>query len=132
MSDSLADTAQLAARFFDAIEQGDIAGMTACFAADAEIWHNTDEQIVSVEDTRTVLRGMIARISEVRYADRRLHAFPGGFVQQHVLQGRRVHDNEAVRLPCAIVCKVEQGLITRLDEYFDSAHVAQFRKFADS
>lgn len=132
MTDSLAGTAQLATRFFDAIEQGDIAGMAACFAADAEIWHNTDEQIVSVEDTRTVLRGMIARIAEVRYADRRLHAFPGGFVQQHVLLGRRVHDGEAVRLPCAIVCKVEQGLIARLDEYFDSAHVAQFRKFADS
>ena len=35
-----------------------------------------------------------------------------------------------VRLPCAIICQVEDGKITRLDEYFDSAHVAEFRKFA--
>ena len=43
-----------------------------------------------------------------------------------------VHDDGTVRLPCAIVCKVENGRITRLDEYFDSAHVAEFRKFANA
>jgi len=61
-----------------------------------------------------------------------LTAFPGGFVQQHVLKGKRVHDDGAVRLPCAIICKVENGKITRLDEYFDSAHVAEFRKFSNA
>jgi ketosteroid isomerase-like protein len=56
--------------------------------------------------------------------------FPGGFVQQHTLEGKRTHDDAPVRLPCVIVCAVENGKITRLDEYFDSAHVAQFRKYA--
>ena len=118
--------------FFDAIEQGDIAAMQACFTPDAEIWHNTDELIVSPADTAKTLAGMIARISNPRYTDRRVGAFPGGFVQQHVLEGKRVHDGGAVRLPCAIICKVENGLITRLDEYFDSAHVAEFRKYAQA
>lgn len=118
--------------FFDAIEQGDIAAMLACFAPGAEIWHNTDELIVTPADTARTLTGMVARISERRYTDRRVDIFPGGFVQQHVLEGKRVHDGGAVRLPCAIICRVANGRITRLDEYFDSAHLAEFRKFANA
>jgi ketosteroid isomerase-like protein len=56
--------------------------------------------------------------------------FPGGFVQQHVLRGTRKHDGERLALPACIVCAVKDGKITRLDEYFDSARVAEFRKFA--
>lgn len=122
---------RFATGFFDAIERGDIAAMQASFTPDAEIWHNTDEKIVTPEQTAVTLRGMVARISKPRYTDRRLAVFPGGFVQQHVLRGRRTHDDVPVHLPCAIVCLVADGRITRLDEYFDSAHVAAFRKYAD-
>ncbi len=120
----------LASSLFDAIEQGDIAAMQACFAPDAEIWHNTDETIVTPADTAKTLTGMVARIANRSYAERRVEVFADGFVQQHALTGNRVHDGVAVRLPCVIVCRVANGKITRLDEYFDSAHVAQFRKFA--
>ncbi|OHC98355.1 MAG: hypothetical protein A2885_11975 [Sphingopyxis sp. RIFCSPHIGHO2_01_FULL_65_24] len=128
----LDDIRTMATRFFDAIEEGDIAAMKNSFAADAEIWHNTDELVGTPEQTAAVLTGMVARIKDREYAERRLTVFPGGFVQQHVLKGRRTHDDGAVRLPCAIICKVENGKITRLDEYFDSAHVATFRKFANA
>ena len=121
---------ELATRFFDAIEAGDIETMEGSFTPDAAIWHNTDEAIVSPAQTAVTLAGMITRIRDVRYAERRLTVFPGGFVQQHALEGTRVHDGGKVRLPCCIVCKVDGGKITRLDEYFDSAHVAEFRKFA--
>ena len=124
------DIRAMAQRFFDAIEAGDIETMRESFTPDAEIWHNTDELIVTRDDTAQTLTGMVARIKDRKYADRRLTTFPGGFVQQHVLTGKRVHDDGEVRLPCAIVCKVENGKITRLDEYFDSAHVAEFHKFA--
>jgi len=122
----------MATRFFDAIEAGDIDTMRESFTPDAEIWHNTDELVVTRDQTAAVLAGMAARIKNREYADRRLTVFPGGFVQQHVLKGVRTHDGGAVRLPCAIVCNVEGGRITRLDEYFDSAHVAEFRKFANA
>ena len=126
------DIRAMATRFFDAIEAGDIDTMLSSFAPDAAIWHNTDELIVTPAQTAQALTGMVARIKDREYAERRLTAFPGGFVQQHVLKGRRVQDDGEVRLPCAIVCKVENGRITRLDEYFDSAHVAEFRKFANA
>lgn len=130
--DSEQDIRAMATRFFDAIEAGDIETMHGSFTPDAEIWHNSDELIVTRDQTAETLTGMVARIKDREYADRRLTAFPGGFVQQHVLKGRRVHDDGEVRLPCAIICKVENGKITRLDEYFDSAHVAEFRKFANA
>lgn len=128
--DSEDDIRTLAARLFDAIEQGDIETMQGCFAPDARIWHNTDELIVTPAQTAVTLGGMVARIKDRAYADRQVNLFPGGFVQQHVLKGRRVHDEGEVRLPCAIVCHVRGGRIVSLDEYFDSAHVAEFRKYA--
>ena len=128
--DSESEILALAKHFFDAIEAGDIATMQNSFTPDAIIWHNTDELIVSPVQTAAVLTAMVARIKNRAYADRRLVAFPGGFVQQHVLKGLRVHDDAPVRLPCAIICQVSGDRITRLDEYFDSAHVAEFRKFA--
>ena len=97
-----------------------------------KVWHNTDELIVTPAQTAQTLTGMVARIKDREYAERQLVTFPGGFVQQHVLKGKRVHDDGEVRLPCAIICKVKDGKITRLDEYFDSAHVAEFRKFANA
>lgn len=130
--DSEQDIAAMAKSFFDAIEQGDIETMQNSFTPDAEIWHNTDELIVTPAQTAQTLTGMVARIKDRSYANRRLTAFPGGFVQQHVLTGKRTHDDVEVRLPCAIICKVAGGKITRLDEYFDSAHVAEFRKFASA
>ena len=129
MSDDAAMRA-LAKRFFDCVEAGDIDGLVACYAPDAEIWHNTDEQIQGPEDNRKTLAGMVTRILDRVYDDRRVDVFPGGFVQQHTLRGTRKHDGVRLALPACIVCKVKDGKITRLDEYFDSAHVAEFRKFA--
>jgi ketosteroid isomerase-like protein len=120
----------LAKRFFDCVEAGDIDGLVACYAPDARIWHNTDRAEQGPEDNRKTLAGMVTRIVDRVYDDRRLEVFAGGFVQQHVLKGTRKHDNVRVELPACIVCAVSGGKITRLDEYFDSAGVAEFRKFA--
>lgn len=121
------DIGALAKRFFDSVEQGDIETLYACYAPDARIWHNTDEQEQSRDDNADTLRGFVGRISNRVYAKRRLTVFSGGFVQQHELQGVRA-DGVALKLPACIVCEVRGGLIVRLDEYFDSARVAEFRQ----
>ncbi len=117
------DTAALATRFFDAIENGDSESVRQIYAADAVIWHNTDEMDTTVEQNVQVLADFVRRIRERRYENRRLEVFPGGFVQQHVLTGVRP-DGMRLKLPACLVCKVAHGRITRLDEYFDSAAVA--------
>jgi len=121
-----ADIRALAQRFFDAVERGDIDTLYDCYAPEAEIWHNTDDAVQNRADNAATLKGFVARISNRVYANRRLQVFPGGFVQQHELRGVR-SDGVAVRLAACLVCAVEDGRITRLDEYFDSAQVAQFR-----
>ncbi|HEY4987890.1 MAG TPA: nuclear transport factor 2 family protein [Bradyrhizobium sp.] len=117
----------LAKSFFDALEQGDVSILRKVYAPDVEIWHNTDGLIQTLEENETTLKGFVTRITDRKYGERRLEAFPGGFVQQHVLSGMR-KDGERLSLPACIVCKVKNGRITRLDEYFDSARVDQFRK----
>ena len=117
----------LAKSFFDGLEQGDISILRRVYAPDVEIWHNTDGLVQTLEENETTLKGFVSRISDRKYSERRIDAFPGGFVQQHVLTGVR-KDGEKVSLPACIVCQVKNGKITRLDEYFDSAAVEQFRK----
>lgn len=122
--------AALAKDFFDSVERGDVAKLKSFYAPDAKIWHNTDEIEQSPDDNVKTLEGFVARIADRRYENRRLSVFPGGFVQQHRLTGRRTLDNVPVSLTACIVCQVENGRIVRLDEYFDSAAVAQFREAA--
>ncbi|HEX5378718.1 MAG TPA: nuclear transport factor 2 family protein [Phenylobacterium sp.] len=113
----------LARRFFDAIEAGDIEGVGACYADDVVIWHNTDGLETSKAQNVETLSNFVRYIPERRYRDRRLTAYPGGFVQQHRLAVKR-RDGKAAELQACIVCAVADGAITRLDEYFDAAQVA--------
>jgi ketosteroid isomerase-like protein len=115
----------LARRFFDAVERGDIDTVFATYSPGARIWHNTDGVEQTRDDNAATLNGFVRRISNRVYDDRRLSVFEGGFVHQHKLRGTRP-DGVAVSLDACIVCAVEDGRITRLDEYFDSAQVAAF------
>ena len=122
-----AATRAFAKRFFDAIEQGDIDTVRDSYTADVGIWHNFDDKVQTRDENLASLQGMVGRISDRAYADRRLEVFDGGFVQQHVLRGTR-KDGSRVSLPAAIICRMRDGRIARLDEYLDSAHVAVFRQ----
>ncbi|MGA0605185.1 nuclear transport factor 2 family protein [Phenylobacterium sp. VNQ135] len=116
-----------AKRFFDAIEQGDVETVKSSYTPDVEIWHNFDDLIQTREQNVETLKGMVGRISDRLYDNRRLEVFADGFVQQHVLRGTR-KDGKRVSLPAAIIVKLRDGKIARLDEYIDSAHVAVFRQ----
>jgi ketosteroid isomerase-like protein len=122
MADDVAAVEALAKRFFDRIEAGDLQGVADCYAEDAVIWHNTDRAEQGKAANVEVLKGFTGRFSGIRYADRRLSVWPGGFAHQHLLRARRADGGE-VELPAALICRVDGGKITRLDEYFDSAHL---------
>ena len=117
----------LAKRFFDAIEIGDADAVRGCYAPHAEIWHNTDGKISTREDNVRTLQNFIARVPQRRYENRRVHVFEGGFVQQHDLHCILADHHHEVVIPACLVCRVENGAIVRLDEYFDSARLAEFR-----
>lgn len=125
-----ADIRALAQRFFDAIEAGDIATVESCYTDDAVVWHNFDRLEQSRADNIATLTGMVGRLSDRVYGDRRVIPFDGGFVQQHVLSATR-KDGQRLSMPGILVCQVRDGKISRIDEYLDSADVAEFRKTFD-
>jgi ketosteroid isomerase-like protein len=114
-------------RLFKAIERGDIAVIREIYAPDAIIWHNSDGATQTVDENLAVLGWVVANISDIAYTEIRRHPTPTGFVQQHVMRGRVKSSGKELRLPACIICIVEHGRITRLDEYLDSAHVAVLR-----
>jgi len=114
----------VAERLFKSIERGDIEGVHAVYAPDAKIWHNNDGLIQTPEENLRVLKWVIENIDERAYTEARRQATPTGFVQQHVMRGRLKSSGKQFALPACIVCIVDGGKITRLDEYLDSAHVA--------
>ena len=59
----------LAKHFFDSVEAGDIDGLLACYAPDAKIWHNTDQEVQTPDDNRKTLASMVTRISDRVYED---------------------------------------------------------------
>ena len=71
-----------------------------------------------------MLKWVIGNIKNVKYTEVRRQPTPTGFVQQHVLRGR--FKDKDVALSACIVATVENGHITRLDEYLDSAQTAVF------
>jgi uncharacterized protein len=115
---------EIADRLFKSIERGDIEGVRSVYAPDTKIWHNNDGQTQTPEENLRVLKWVIDNIDERAYTEARRQPTPTGFVQQHVLRGRIKSNGKQFALPACIVCTVEGGKITRLDEYLDSAHVA--------
>jgi ketosteroid isomerase-like protein len=114
---------EVADRFFAAIERADIDSVRAIYAPDARIWHNHDGVVQDVAANLRVLAWVTRNVAELRYEEVRRAATPDGFVQQHVLRGR-APNGKPVEVAACIVCRVENGRITRLDEYLDSAQIA--------
>jgi uncharacterized protein len=115
---------EIAERLFKAIERGDVDAIRNIYSPDCKIWHNHDGQTQSPDENLRVLKWVIDNIEQRAYTEIRRQPTPTGFVQQHVMRGRLKSSGKQFALPACIVCIVENGRITRLDEYLDSAHVA--------
>jgi ketosteroid isomerase-like protein len=125
---SAQESLEVADRLFKSIERGDVAAIrNSVYAPNAKIWHNNDGQTQTVEQNLAVLGWVVANINEVAYTEVKRQATPSGFVQQHVMRGKLKSSGKEFSLPACIICEVENGRITRLDEYLDSAHTAALR-----
>ncbi|MDO8837597.1 MAG: nuclear transport factor 2 family protein [Parvibaculum sp.] len=113
----------VAERFFHAIEAGDAEAIARIYAPDACIWHNFSQREQTVEENLKVLRWMAHKLPDRRYEVLRRVAIPGGFMQQHVVRGM-LADGADFAMPACVICLVEDGRITRLEEYLDPAQAA--------
>ncbi|KAA1422983.1 nuclear transport factor 2 family protein [Mumia zhuanghuii] len=114
-------------RIIAAAEAGDATDLYDVYADGAVIWHNHDNREQTVERNAKVLEAMPRFVSDRTYTDRQIQVFDGGVVQQHVLRGVNRESGEKVALHACVVVRVnDEGRITRLDEYIDSAEAAGF------
>lgn len=114
----------VARRLFAAIERGDKAGVAQLWADDVAVWHTGDPKDNDRTRALKVIDWFINATRERRYEVLDRQFFDGGFVQQHVLHaGSR--DGTLIALRVCIVIRVgTDGLIHRIDEYFDPKDIA--------
>ncbi len=118
-SDVVADVAD---RLFDAIEKGDIATVGQLWSDDVVVWKVADRDRDKDRALR-VITWFMDTTTERRYEILERKLFDGGFVQQHILHadGR---NGKTIAMRVCIVIKVDaDGLIRRIDEYFDPAEI---------
>ncbi len=109
---------ELADRLLAAIGSADEAAARAVYAPDARIWHNFDQREQTVDENVATLHDLHARVKNMAYTQIRRFLAPGGFVQQHVLVGDAMGGR--LEMPAIIRFHVEDGRITRLEEYLDT------------
>ncbi len=110
----------VAERFVAALNAADVDTVREIYAPDARIWHNFSGQEQTVEVNLKTLLWVHRVLSDVTYDVQRRFEIPQGFVQQHILRGR-LPSGDAFAMPACVLCRVEGGRITELEEYIDSA-----------
>jgi ketosteroid isomerase-like protein len=114
----------VADRLFDAIERSDIATVRQLFGDDVLVWHSGDTRDSAKERASRIIGWFITATIDRRYEILDRQFFDGGFVQQHVLHANG-RNGASIQMRVRIVIKVgADGLIHRIDEYFDPAEMA--------
>ena len=119
-ADTVADVAD---RLFQAIESGDRDAVQRLWHDDVVVWKVADRDRDKDRALR-VINWFIDTTTRRRYEilDRRY--FDGGFVQQHILHADGRNGVSIAMRVCLIVQLGDNGLINRIDEYFDPADIA--------
>ncbi len=121
------DALEVANRLFEAIGSGDLAAVREIYAPTVKVWHNVSGVEHSLEENLRLLAWVVKNVSGLRYEEVRRQRTESGFVQQHVLRGTGL-DGEPLEIAACLVCSVEGGRITRIDEYIDSASLGPLRR----
>ncbi|WNG94257.1 nuclear transport factor 2 family protein [Mycobacterium sp. ITM-2016-00318] len=113
----------VADRLFTAIEKGDAATVEALWDADVLVWKSAEPEEQAKNRAMRVIAWFMDSTSSRRYEILDRQFFDGGFVQQHVLHAAG-KGGGSISLRVCIVIKVGMnGLITKIDEYFDPAEL---------
>ena len=115
--------ADVADRLFDAIEKGDIAAVERMWSDDVVVWKVADRDRDKDRALR-VITWFMDTTTDRRYEVLERMLFDGGFVQQHILHANGRYGGSIAMRVCIVVKLGANGLISRIDEYFDPAEMA--------
>ena len=114
----------VADQLFAAIERSDTASVRRLWNDDIAVWKVGEHRDRDKERALRVIDWFVATTTGRRYEilDRQL--FAGGFVQQHILHATGRNGASISMRVCLVIKVGANGLITRIDEYFDPAELA--------
>lgn len=114
----------VADRLFAAIERGDRAAVDRMWSDGIAVWRSGARRDDNKARALRVIDWFMAATTERHYEilDRRL--FDTGFVQQHVLHAAGHAGQSIAMRVCIVISVAADGLIDRIDEYFDPAEIA--------
>jgi ketosteroid isomerase-like protein len=116
--------ADVADRLFDAIANSDIAMVEQLFSSEVAVWHTGDDRDNDRARSVRIIAWLVNTTTDRRYEVLDRQFFDGGLVQQHVLHANaRTGASIAMRM-CIVIKLGPDGLISRIDEYFDPAEMA--------
>jgi ketosteroid isomerase-like protein len=123
---SVADTeavADVADRLFGAIENSDIAMVEQLWDDDVVVWKVADRDR-DRERALRVVAWFFNTTTDRRYEILDRQFFYGGFVQQHILHANGRNGGSISMRVCIVIKLGANGLISRIDEYFDPVEIA--------
>jgi ketosteroid isomerase-like protein len=113
----------VADRLFDAITNGDIARVQQLWDDDVIVWKVADRDRDKQRALR-VIEWFVSATTDRRYEILERQLFDGGFVQQHILHANGRNGGSIAMRVCIVIKVGANGLISRIDEYFDPAEIA--------
>ena len=118
--DELERNLGIANTYFGSLLAGDEKAMRSVFREDATFWTNFRNADVLVSESIPRWCGLKESFEDLHFENVRRRGIPGGFLEQHVLCGTP-KGGEPFRVIGCFVGTIEDGLITRLEEYVDSS-----------
>jgi ketosteroid isomerase-like protein len=120
-----ADTiAQVADRLFAAIENGDTAAVGQLWSDDIAVWRVGSSRDRDKVRALRVIDWFVGATLQRHYEILDRQFFDGGFVQQHILHAAGRSGGSIAMRVCIVIKLGANGLISRIDEYFDPAELA--------
>jgi ketosteroid isomerase-like protein len=107
-----------------AIASRNADNIRAIYADDITIWHPAFNQEMGKVENSGLLAAVFGLTSELIYEEIRRHPIEGGVIQQHVLTGKFADGEALPKLQVCMIIRVRDGLITRIEEYFDAGTFA--------
>ena len=114
----------VADRLFATIERGDVAAVGDMWSDDVAVWKSAEPLDQAKERALRVIAWFIGTTTERRYEILDRQFFDGGFVQQHILHATGRNGGSIAMRVCIVIKVGADGLISRIDEYFDPAEIA--------
>jgi ketosteroid isomerase-like protein len=115
--------AELAHRFFDAVQRGDTTTLHAMCTPDAVVWHNYDCIDLPFGLVVKRLIAMRSIVEDCSYVNRQYLTVSDGAVIQHSLTGT-LPGGSKMKVPMMLRIYTRDDLFSRLEEYVDPAGTA--------